>query len=85
MAWVCNSCRGSDSCPYGLLTMVRVRKAQACEENNELRVRFLFYYAPEGSILFSVASVVFFFFFFLGVCDMITLERLNQSEPNFHT
>ena len=39
-------------------------------------------------IMFSVASVIFFFFFFFFGCmfvDTITLERLNQSKPNFHT
>ena len=36
-----------------------------------------------SKVLFSVASVIFFFFF-LSVYT-ITLERLNQSDPNFHT
>ena len=48
---------------------------------------YYYHYRPEKNLLFSVASVIFYFilfYLFLSVYT-ITLERLNQSEPNFHT
>ena len=48
--------------------------------NNE----FWFITAQKSFFLFLVASVIFYLFIFLSGYT-ITLERLNQSEPNFHT
>ena len=36
-------------------------------------------------VLFTVVSAIFFFLFFFLSVTTITLERLNQSKPNFHT
>ena len=41
---------------------------------------------PKEAYLLSVACDFFFFWGGEGVfVDTITLERLNQSEPNFHS
>ena len=36
-------------------------------------------------VLFSVVSVILFLLYFIFSVTTITLERLNQSEPYFHT
>ena len=46
--------------------------------------RYVFIMRPKRRILYSVVSVIFCLFVCLFV-DTITLERLNQFEPNFHT
>ena len=55
----------------------------------------VYYYRPEknfseGIVFSRVCDFVLFFFIYfiyLFICSVytITLERLNQSEPNFHT
>ena len=53
---------------------------------------FFFFYPPGKEFLRKIVFSCVCDFFFLDVCmfgclfvDTITLERLNQSEPNFHT
>ena len=36
-------------------------------------------------VLFCAASVFFFFCFFLMFAGALSLERLDESQPNFHT